>query len=190
MSDFRIFATLALLIMLWLLRDRAAWRALARGLSGRAGRLPMYRRLLQITLLAALVLLLSGLARPMTGGTMSGYWLIAHLLAAPVFAVVFLKMVFFTAAQHQTAEDETALVRAVVLQNRRDLRVLFTPALRLRLLYWLAVSLATLAMATAGLRLFAFGDTATQVWLAGWHRYAAVLFFLAAAGYLRRAVKE
>ncbi len=191
MTEFRVFAIFSLVGLLWLLRGRDSRRALWQGLCGRAGSLPLFRLLLQMALMAALVLLISGLAQPVfTGGEISGYWLILHLLAAPVFAFALLKMVFYTAARHQPAEDEAALVRAIALENRRDLRAFWTPALRLRALYWLALVLVTLAMTAAAVRMFAVGDTALQIRLADWHRYSAVLFFLLGAGYVRVMVRR
>ena len=145
------------------------------------GRLPGLTRLAYLlTLASSVILALTGfgplllLARPL-----SGFSLLAHLAAAPVFAVglAYLTLMWAYRQRFEPGEWPGLKLLRHDVGDRRESSGRFT--FWEKISFWLVILLALPVILSIVLSMFPLFGTDGQVWLLDLHRYGAVLLVMA-----------
>ncbi|MDA1045034.1 MAG: hypothetical protein O3C57_07405 [Verrucomicrobia bacterium] len=127
----------------------------------------MYKSLLRISVLAGLVLTLTGFAPVLRGHVLTGYALLLHVALGGLLAVTFTLMLILTGLDHGPG-------------NAHSASPVSAPC---KLCYWLIVASTLVLILSVLAAMVPLLGTHAQHLAISIHRYAALLFILAAMGY-------
>lgn len=181
-------------VLFWrVYRNQAAQAALRKGVwpaltSTDAFLVNAKRILLAIAVLSGIGLLLSGFAQPIFKGMhMSGLFLLAHVLLAPVFAVAVAVLALFTAHQHRLMRDDAHALAGFVCRNASPHSSKRRESIG-KLCFWASLVFSFLVIISMLLSFSFQLAIEKQMSLLVLHRYAALGLLLAAAGYATAAL--
>ncbi len=140
-----------------------------------------FRKLVHLlALLCFAILFITGFySKIIHGTTISGYWLMVHATAAPVFAVCVAILACFWANNCRLNKNYWPWLQRILQREAINKEVPQKHELAQKLSFWLIIVLALPLILSIILSMFPFFGTYWQGFLADTHRYAAVFFSLA-----------
>jgi len=134
-----------------------------------------------LALLCFVVLLITGFGpRLILGKSLSGYWVMAHVTFAPVFALCVAALAVMWAHRCRfDKSDYQALLHLIQRHTQKDALCEISELIR-KICFWLICVLAVPLILSIVLSMFPLFGTAGQKFLFHLHRYSALLFALAA----------
>lgn len=134
-----------------------------------------------LALLCFVVLLITGFGpRLILGKSLSGYWVMAHVTFAPVFALCVAALAVMWAHRCRfDKSDYQALLHLIQRHTQKDALCEISELIR-KICFWLICVLAIPLILSIVLSMFPLFGTAGQKFLFHLHRYSALIFALAA----------
>ncbi|MCJ7778878.1 MAG: cytochrome b/b6 domain-containing protein [Sedimentisphaerales bacterium] len=140
-----------------------------------------FRKLVHLlALLCFAILFITGFySKIIHGTTISGYWLMVHATAAPVFAVCVAILACFWANNCRLNKNYWPWLQRILQREAINKEVPQKHELAQKICFWLIIVLTLPLILSIILSMFPFFGTYWQGFLADTHRYAAVFFSLA-----------
>lgn len=134
-----------------------------------------------LALICFVVLLITGFGpRLVSGKSLSGYWAMAHVTFAPVFALCVAALAVVWAHRCRfDKSDYQALLHLIQRHTQKDALCEISELIR-KICFWLILIVALPLILSIVLSMFPLFGTAGQKFLFHLHRYSALLFTLTA----------
>jgi len=144
-----------------------------------------------LALICFIVLLVTGFV-PMFvfGRFISGWWLFAHAIAAPVFAACIAILAVLWADKNRLDKNYWPWLNKVLRRQPKSTALRQKYELKLRICFWVILVLSLPVIGSETLSMFPFFGTDGQVLLLQLHRYSALLLSLFAIVYLYLTVRR
>jgi hypothetical protein len=142
-----------------------------------------------LAILCFLILVVTGFVpRVVFGTVISGWWLMIHATAAPVFAACIAMLAVLWADRNRLDKNYWPLLNRILNRTPKSVTVPEKHELMLRICFWVVLTMSLPVILTAVVSMFPIFGTHGQEVLLQIHRYSTLLLSLFAIIYLYLAV--
>lgn len=142
-----------------------------------------------LAMLCFAILFITGFVpRVILGRAISGYWLMIHATAAPVFAACMAVLAVLWADKNRLDKNYWPLLNRILQRQPKSTTAPEKHELKLKICFWVVLTLSPVVILSAVLSMFPLFGTHGQDVLLDIHRYSTLLLSLFAIVYLYLAV--